>query len=108
MAEINVEKQLLSAMMAVSVLSAAGVPVLAVTLSRETNRPYILVDGRRAQDVILQGKLGSNPGTYESHMTSIGFISETWKVEFLGCVVQFSFLSLPKNIKVKSDATSLN
>ena len=108
MAEINIEKQLQSAIAAVRALHKGKVEVLAVNLSRETNSPFILVDAQSAQDVILKDKLKAKPATYERNMTAHGFICETYRVGFLGCVVWFSILSAPGNTKVKGDGPLLN
>ena len=109
MAEINIEKQLQNAITAVSALAEAKVGVLAVTLSRETNKPHILVNALDAERIILKDKLaGVEPGTYDRHMTPQGYISEIYKVGLCNCVVWFSFLSIPANAAVKSDDPIIN
>ena len=108
MEQIDVGKQLERAIAAVSALAEAKVEVLAVNLSRETNSPYILIDSQSAQDVILKDKLKIKPGTYDYRVSPQGFISETWKVGFLSCVVWFSFLTIPSNTKSRSDGSRLN
>ena len=109
MTEINIEKQLQSAITAVSALAEAKVGVLAVTLSRETNKPHILVNALDAEEIILKDKLaGVKPGTYDRRMTQQGYISEIYKVGLCDCVVWFSFLSIPANTSVKSDGPILN
>ena len=109
MEDIDVGKQLESAIAAVTALADAKVGVIAVTLSRETNKPHILVDASDAEKIILKDQLiGAKPATYDYRTTPQGFISETWKVGFLGCVVWFSFLTIPKSMKTKNDGPRLN
>ena len=105
---IDVETQLKKAIAAVTALGQAGVEVLEVLLSRETNAPFILISSKDAADIILTGKIQVKPGTYDRHMTGAGFISETYKVEYMGCVVSFTFLSLPRYTKKQDHVRVLN
>ena len=99
---MNIETQLKSALVAASSLEKAGVRVIEV-IHREGGVPFILVDGQDAEDIILTDKMKLKPCTYDRCVTQHGFISEVYKCEYMGCVVWFTILSNPKDMKLKGN-----
>ena len=105
---MNIEVQGKKAIAAVASLERAGIGVVEVILARNAEKPFILIDSKDAQNLILTDKVKVKPGTYDRRMTKLGLISETYRVLYKDCVLWFTFLSEAHSTKHKGNAPLIN